>query len=95
MSDFKTQVSFKALGVETIYIVNEELEDFLKKIEFEAKDRGIDPTRPSDAFDASLYSIVGDASASMGLDWIFEGNALCVFPPGMDFDWPKFVAENS
>jgi hypothetical protein len=92
MRSYETEVSFPGFSLSAVYLIETKLEEFLAAVSREARSRGVDPTKPSDALDASRDVILADAAQTLGLSYSFVGDALCLAPAGIAFDFEEYLA---
>lgn len=87
MSDVKAIWGFR-----TITAVEADLDVFLERMNFEARDRGIDPRVESDQLDLSRDLILTEAAAHVGALWEIEGDTLRLWRRDLTIDWSKVDA---
>ena len=93
MPTFLTRFNHASFGIDTIYSLNADLELFSREVVREALERGIDPSKPSDALDASRDVILADAAHALGLYHQFYEDNLCIYPQGFEVDWEQFFLD--
>lgn len=67
--------------------VNADANKFMQRVDFHAKDRGIESNVPSDALDQSRMVILSDAARDLKVEWEVVGDTLRLWPVGLKINW--------
>lgn len=73
--------------------VNVDIDEFLARAEYHARELGIEDTsRPSDSLDSSLAGILASAAADLDAEYEIVDDVLRLWPRGYRFDWDEVAA---
>lgn len=85
----KTYTVLDVWGFSDFLAVNVNGTDYLRAMNAEAVERGIDPSVPSDALDASRDVILMDAAARLKCNAEVIGTTLRLWPLDVTLDWAE------